>query len=163
MKDDDFDLNRFLEAQSGIYERVLEELRRGQKVGHWMWFIFPQVRGLGRTETSIFFSISSLDEARAYLQHAVLGTRLLECCDLLMQIEGKSASQIFGVPDDLKLKSSMTLYALAEARNIQFQSVLDHYFQGEPDSRTLELLRNAVDARGARNVREPVHLSGSRL
>jgi uncharacterized protein (DUF1810 family) len=139
---DPYNLDRFLEAQSGIYERVLDELRRGQKSSHWMWFIFPQMRGLGRTETSVFFSISSLAEAKAYLEHPVLGPRLRECCELLLQLEGKSASQIFGSPDDLKLRSSMTLFAAIDFESAVFQSVLNQYFEGKPDPRALELLRS---------------------
>jgi uncharacterized protein (DUF1810 family) len=138
---DPYNLDRFLEAQSGIYERVLDELRRGQKSSHWMWFIFPQIRGLGRTETSVFFAISSLAEARAYLEHPVLGPRLRECCELLLQLEGKSASEMFGFPDDLKLRSSMTLFAQVEFESDVFQSVLNQCFEGEPDPRTLELLK----------------------
>jgi len=138
---DPYNLDRFLEAQSGVYDRVLEELRRGQKSSHWMWFIFPQIRGLGHTETSIFFAISSLPEAKAYLEHPVLGPRLRECCELLLQLEGKSASQIFGSPDDLKLRSSMTLFAQADAQSALFQSVLTRYFEGVADPRTLELLK----------------------
>jgi uncharacterized protein (DUF1810 family) len=137
---DPYNLDRFLEAQSGIYERVLDELRRGQKSSHWMWFIFPQIRGLGHTETSIFFAISSLPEAKAYLEHPVLGPRLRECCDLVMRIEGRSASQIFGSPDDLKLRASMTLFAQAFEENTMFKKVLQHYFDGRFDPRTLELL-----------------------
>ena len=137
---DPYHLERFLDAQKGIYERVLEELRRGQKSSHWMWFIFPQVRGLGHTETSIFFAISGLPEAKAYLAHPVLGARLIECCELLLKVESKSASQIFGFPDDLKLKSSMTLFAQADNQGTLFKDVLAQYFEGKPDRRTLELL-----------------------
>jgi uncharacterized protein (DUF1810 family) len=140
-REDPYNLDRFLDAQSGIYELVANELRAGQKTSHWMWFIFPQVRGLGHTETSIFFAISSLDEASAYLAHPVLGPRLIECCELLLQVEGRSANQIFGFPDDLKLKSSMTLFAQAAGQDTLFQSVLNRYFEGNPDPRTLELLK----------------------
>jgi uncharacterized protein (DUF1810 family) len=137
---DPFNLKRFLDAQKGIYERVANELRAGQKSSHWMWFIFPQIRGLGHAETSIFFAISSLPEAEAYLEHPVLGPRLRECCELLMQIEGRSASQIFGSPDDLKLRSSMTLFANATEQNASFKDVLQRCFEGQFDQRTLELL-----------------------
>lgn len=136
-----YNLERFLEAQGDIYERVLDELRRGQKSSHWMWFIFPQIRGLGHTETSIFFSISSLQEARAYLEHPVLGPRLFHCCELLLQVEGKFASQIFSSPDDLKLRSSMTLFGQASEENALFKEVLRRYFDGSSDPRTLEMLR----------------------
>ncbi|WP_263376167.1 DUF1810 domain-containing protein [Granulicella aggregans] len=138
--DDPYKLKRFLDAQKGIYERVTSELRAGRKASHWMWFIFPQIRGLGHTETSILFAIASLPEAEAYLSHPVLGPRLHQCCELLMQIDGRSASQIFGSPDDLKLRSSMTLFAQADSKSALFQSVLNRYFQGTPDQRTLELL-----------------------
>jgi uncharacterized protein (DUF1810 family) len=137
---DPFNLERFLEAQKTIYERVTTELRAGQKSSHWMWFIFPQIRGLGHTETSIFFSISSVPEAKAYLNHPVLGPRLRECCELLMQIEGRSASQIFGSPDDLKLRSSMTLFAQVTDRDSIFKRVVKRYFEGQLDQRTLDLL-----------------------
>jgi uncharacterized protein (DUF1810 family) len=138
---DPYDLNRFIDAQNGIYERAINELGAGQKSSHWMWFIFPQVRGLGHTETSIFFAISSLQEAKAYLEHPVLGPRLRECCELLMQIDGRSISQIFGSPDDLKLRSSMTLFAQASEQNPLFKDVLQRYFDGRVDPRTLGLLR----------------------
>lgn len=137
---DPYNLNRFLDAQNGIYERVTSELRAGQKSSHWMWFIFPQIRGLGHTETSIFFAISSFQEAEAYLEHPMLGPRLRECCELLMQIEGRSISQIFGSPDDLKLRSSMTLFAQTSGQNALFKDVLQRYFDGRVDPRTLELL-----------------------
>ena len=119
---------------------MTNELRAGQKSSHWMWFIFPQIRGLGHTETSIFFAISSLQEAEAYFKHPVLGPRLRECCDLVLQIDGKSAGQIFGSPDDLKLRSSMTLFAHATEQNAPFKDVLQRYFEGNFDPRTLELL-----------------------
>jgi uncharacterized protein (DUF1810 family) len=137
---DPFNLERFLEAQKTVYERVTTELRAGRKSSHWMWFIFPQIRGLGHTETSIFFSISSVPEAKAYLNHPVLGPRLHECCELLMQIEGRSASQIFGSPDDLKLRSSMTLFAHVTDCDSIFKRVVKRYFEGQLDQRTLDLL-----------------------
>jgi len=137
---DPHNLKRFLDAQNGIYDRARDELRSGRKSSHWMWFIFPQFRGLGHTETSIFFAISSLAEANAHVEHPVLGPRLNECSSLLLQVEGKSASQILGSPDDLKLRSSMTLFAQASPQVAVFKNVLDRYFEGKPDPRTLELL-----------------------
>jgi uncharacterized protein (DUF1810 family) len=135
-----FDLGRFTSAQDGIYGRVLAELRRGQKRTHWMWFIFPQIDGLAHSTTSKHYAIKSIEEARQYLNHPVLGTRLLECAETVLAIEGRSISEIFGYPDDLKLKSSMTLFAhVADPRSV-FVRILDKYFQGERDVRTLDLL-----------------------
>ena len=139
-RDDPFDLSRFMRAQEGIYNRVLAELRAGQKRTHWMWFIFPQIDGLGHSTTSKHYAIKSKEEARQYLNHPVLGTRLLECAEVVFTIEGRSVSKIFGYPDDLKLKSSMTLFAsVANPRSV-FVRVLDKYFHGEQDVRTLQLL-----------------------
>lgn len=141
--EDFFDLNRFKSAQEGIYDSVLAELKSGQKRSHWMWFIFPQVQGLGRSSTAQYYAIKSLAEARAYLKDPVLGARLLECAEVLEAIEGRSASAIFGYPDDLKLRSSLTLFAsVSEDPHSVFVRVLEKYFQGEPDERTLELLEN---------------------
>ena len=111
---DPFDLARFVSAQEGVFDVTIAELRRGQKRSHWVWFIFPQVQGLGKSLTSNKYAIRSLDEARAYLNHPVLGPRLLECCRAILSVQGKSASEIMGYPDDLKLRSSMTLFALAD-------------------------------------------------
>ena len=140
-KADPFDLERFLKAQEGVYDQALAELRRGQKEGHWMWFIFPQIDGLGRSSTARFYAIKSLKEAEAYLGHPVLGTRLVECSKALLGLKGMAAAEIFGFPDELKLRSSMTLFAgISEADSV-FARVLGQYFQGRPDLRTLELLR----------------------
>ncbi len=140
---DQFNLNRFVEAQSGVYERALAELKRGEKRSHWMWFIFPQIDGLGRSSTARFYAIKSADEAKAYLNHPELGPRLIECSKVLLQSQGLSASDIFGFPDDLKLRSSMTLFAsVAEPASV-FARVLGQYFEGQPDPRTLELLKQA--------------------
>jgi len=142
-REDPFDLNRFITAQERIYDSVLAELRSGQKSSHWMWFVFPQIVGLGRSPTAQHYAIKSIDEARAYLNDSVLGARLLECAEILEGIEGRSASAIFGYPDDLKLRSSMTLFAsIAEDPHSVFVRVLEKYFEGEPDVRTLELLEN---------------------
>ena len=137
---DPFNLARFVSAQEGVFDVAVAELRRGQKRSHWMWFIFPQVQGLGNSLTSKKYAIRSLDEARAYLKHPLLGPRLLECCSAILSIQGKSASEIMGYPDDLKLRSSMTLFVLADDSHAEFRHVINQYFQGHLDGRTLELL-----------------------
>ena len=137
---DPFNLARFVAAQEGMFEAALAELRRGRKRSHWMWFIFPQIEGLGSSSASKKYAIRGLDEARAYLKHPVLGPRLLGCCRAILSIQGKSASEIMGYPDDLKLNSSMTLFALADDSHPEFRQVIDRYFQGQSDRRTLELL-----------------------
>ena len=139
-RDDPFDLSRFTKAQENIYDSVLAELRSGQKRTHWMWFIFPQIDGLAYSATSKHYAIKSLEEARQYLNHPVLGTRLSECAETVLAIEGRSISEIFGYPDDLKLRSSMTLFAsLTDPRSV-FVRILDKYFYGKQDVRTLDLL-----------------------
>lgn len=137
---DIFDLKRLVDAQEGIYERALAELRSGQKRSHWMWFIFPQIVGLAMSSTSRHYAIKSLDEARVYLEHPILGHRLIECSQTLVGLQGRSASQIFGYPDDLKLKSSMTLFSLVDNDDPVFGSVLDKYFDGARDERTVEIV-----------------------
>jgi uncharacterized protein (DUF1810 family) len=139
-REDQFDLNRFVEAQAAVYDQALAELKRGQKESHWMWFIFPQIDGLGRSSTARFYAIKSAEEAKAYLNHTVLGKRLLECSSALLSHRGKSASDIFGFPDDLKLKSSMTLFARVAESDSVFSCVLDKYFGGNLDQRTIEIL-----------------------
>jgi len=136
-----FDLDRFVTAQEAVFEVALAELKRGQKRSHWIWFIFPQLAGLGSSSTSRKYAIKSLGEARAYLGHPVLRQRLLECCRAVLSIQGRSASDIMGYPDDLKLRSSMTLFALADDSLSEFRQVLDRYFNGQLDPRTLELLQ----------------------
>jgi uncharacterized protein (DUF1810 family) len=138
--DDPYRLERFVAAQEPIYETVISELSAGRKAGHWMWFIFPQAAGLGRTSTSREFSISSLPEAQAYLRHPVLGPRLIECARILTEVEGKSAEAIFGSLDAMKLRSSMTLFMTAAPDEPIFADVLTKYFDGSPDQRTIELL-----------------------
>jgi uncharacterized protein (DUF1810 family) len=133
-------LSRFVEAQEPVYASALAELKAGEKRGHWMWFIFPQLAGLGRSPMAQHYAIHSLDEARAYLAHPVLGPRLRECCEAALAVHGKDAHAIFGTPDDLKFRSSLTLFDLAEPGGI-FHSVLDKYFDGKPDALTLEKLR----------------------
>ena len=128
---DPFDLNRFVEAQAPVYGSVVEELRGGRKRSHWMWFVFPQIRGLGGSPMAARYGISSLEEARAYLRHDVLGPRLHECARLVNQVQGRSVSEIFGSPDDLKLRSSMTLFARATDDNEDFVALLDRYYFGQ--------------------------------
>jgi uncharacterized protein (DUF1810 family) len=138
--DDPYDLTRFTTAQEDIYNSALAELMRGQKRTHWMWFIFPQIYGLGYSATSKHYAIKSIEEARQYLNHPVLGTRLLECTEAVLAVEGRSASEIFGYPDDLKLKSSMTLFASVAGPSSVFVRVLEKYYDGEQDAKTLQLL-----------------------
>lgn len=136
--DDPFNLQRFVDAQNPVYAQVCSELRSGQKSGHWMWFIFPQIKGLGRSHLAEKFAISSRAEAQAYLEHPILGPRLYECSGLVTLIDGKTIQQIFGSPDDLKFRSSMTLFAFITSGNQLFDDVLKKYFGGEPDRLTLE-------------------------
>ena len=135
-----YDLKRFLDAQDPVYERVCAELRNGRKESHWMWFIFPQLRGLGSSQTAARFGISSRQEAEAYLEHPVLGPRLRECTSLVNLVEGRSVDQIFGYPDDLKFRSSMSLFASVAPQNQIFKDALQKYFDGEPDPLTLDRL-----------------------
>ena len=137
---DPFDLTRFVQAQAGVYDVVLDELRAGRMRSHWMWFVFPQLRGLGRSPTAVRFSISSLDEARAYLAHELLGPRLRESARLVAAIDGRTAEEIFGSPDDMKLRSSMTLFARAADDNGDFVAVLEKFYGGDEDPATLALL-----------------------
>ncbi|GAB4155046.1 MAG: DUF1810 domain-containing protein [Cyanobacteria bacterium J069] len=139
-QDDLFDLNRFVKAQASDYARALAEIRQGRKRSHWMWFIFPQYAGLGFSATSQHYAIKSLAEAEAYLQHPILGARLVECAEAVLLVNGQSAYEIFGSPDDLKLRSCTTLFAQVSPAGSVFQQLLDQYFHGEPDARTLELI-----------------------
>ncbi len=138
--DDPYDLNRFLRAQEGVYERALAELKAGQKRTHWMWFIFPQIEGLGYSVTARRYAIRSMEEARQYLHHPVLGRRLLECTEAVVALRGGSISEIFGYPDDLKFKSSMTLFEKVAGPGSVFASALDCFCHGERDAATLRLL-----------------------
>ncbi|UDY22286.1 DUF1810 domain-containing protein [Nocardioides sp. Kera G14] len=141
MSEDVYQLERFVEAQAnGVYERALEELRAGQKTTHWMWFVFPQVDGLGSSPTAKKFAIRSLAEARAYLDHPVLGPRLIQAADAVLSHPERSAHEIMGSPDDMKLRSSMTLFAVAAPSEAAFQRVLNTFFAGERDDRTVQLL-----------------------
>lgn len=142
--EDPFDLSRFVDAQDGVYPTALDELRSGRKRSHWIWFVFPQLRGLGRSPTAEHYGIASRGEALAYLRHPVLGPRLRECAKVVAQIEGRTAEQIFGRPDNLKVRSSMTLFAevasLAREDDAEFVEVLDRLYGGTPDPATLGLL-----------------------
>ena len=144
---DPFDLSRFVDAQEGVYETALRELEDGQKRSHWMWFIFPQTAGLGLSSMAQRYAITSRRESKAYLEHPVLGPRLNACCSALLQVEGRSAEEIMGYPDFLKLKSSMTLFAAVSDGASLFSDVLKKYFSDQPDLRTIELLRGSEDQR----------------
>ena len=137
---DTYNLQRFLDAQERVYDTVLAELRAGRKSSHWIWFIFPQIAGLGRSGTAQRFAIASLDEAKAYLQHPVLGTRLRACTQLVLDVNGRSVEEIFGHPDNLKFRSCMTLFLTAATDNTIFNDVLLKYFDGKPDQLTLDIL-----------------------
>ena len=139
---DKYNLNRFLEAQKVSYEMAMLELENKRKESHWIWYIFPQIEGLGSTKMTKKFSIKSLEEAKAYLKHTILGERLLESCEILLKLEDVSISDVMGFPDDLKLKSSMTLFESASNKNSIFSKVLDEYYEGNRDNKTLELLNN---------------------
>jgi len=134
-------LERYIKAQAPVYARALAELKRGEKQSHWMWYIFPQIAGLGRSSMSQTYAIQSLEEAREYLAHPVLGARMRECCQVLLALEGKTAHEIFRQPDDLKFRSSMTLFALAAPEVSLFQDLLQKYFAGRADEATIELLQ----------------------
>lgn len=142
--DDRFRLQRFVDAQRPVYSAVLSELRAGRKRSHWMWFVFPQIAGLGHSVTSQTFAMSSVAEAAAYLAHPTLGPRLRECAALVAGIEGRSIEQIFDHPDDLKFHSSMTLFARAAPHEPVFASCLEKYFGGQPDPHTLARLERPV-------------------
>jgi uncharacterized protein (DUF1810 family) len=137
---DPHDLNRFLEAQAADYDRALTELRSGRKVSHWMWYIFPQFEGLGTSPTARRYAIRSVEEAEAYLRHPMLGARLIECAQAALDVGGRSALEIFGSPDDLKLRSCATLFAAFSTPGSIFDRLIEKYFQGEPDERTRELI-----------------------
>lgn len=135
-----YNLQRFLAAQAPTYDTVLAELRAGRKSSHWIWFIFPQITGLGHSAMAQQFAIGSLDEAKTYLQHPVLGQRLRECTQLVLNVEGRSADEIFPYPDNLKFRSCMTLFLTAATDNSIFKDALLKYFDGKPDQMTLDIL-----------------------
>jgi len=134
-------LNRFIDAQERDYQTALTEIRNGRKKSHWMWYIFPQVQGLGFSETSRFYAIKDLDEAEAFLQHPILGSRLIAICNALLGLQSNNANQIFGSPDDVKLKSCMTLFAALSNSDPVFGLVLDKFFNGRKDQKTLQLIK----------------------
>jgi uncharacterized protein (DUF1810 family) len=137
---DPHDLIRFVEAQDGDYVQALAEIKSGRKRTHWMWYIFPQIDGLAFSSTSKRYSIKSVEEAKAFLNHPVLGPRLLECMEAVVRVEGRSAADIFGSPDDLKLRSCATLFASVSYADSVFERVLNKYYQGGRDGKTLQLL-----------------------
>ena len=137
---DAFDLERFVSAQASAYDRALAEIRAGLKQSHWMWFVFPQYAGLGSSSTAAHYAIRSRAEAEAYLQHPVLGARLRECAEAVCALKCRSAQEVFGYPDDMKLRSSATLFASVSPPGSVFQRVLDAFFDGAADERTLALL-----------------------
>ena len=138
----DTGINRFIRAQENIYLQVINELQNGKKTSHWMWFIFPQIEGLGFSSTSKYYSIKTIAEAKEYVMHPVLGKRLLECSTILLNIEGKSAESIFGYPDNLKLQSSMTLFSFTSPESTVFLNVLNKYFNNKKDQKTLDILKS---------------------
>jgi uncharacterized protein (DUF1810 family) len=139
-----FDLTRFTQAQADSYATVLAELKNGQKRSHWMWYIFPQLNGLGHSETAKYYAIKNLAEAQQYLNHPVLGKRLLECAAAVLAVEGRTILDIMGFPDNLKLNSSMTLFAHISNSNSVFTAVIDKYFAGKQDDKTLQLLTRGI-------------------
>ena len=144
---DPYDLDRFLDAQRDDYDRALSEIRAGRKRSHWMWYVFPQIEGLGSSAMSRRFAIRSLAEAKAYASHPVLGARLVECAGAVLGVEGRSASDIFGFPDDMKLRSCATLFSRVSPAGSVFERILDRYFDGRPDAETLRRLGAAPEPR----------------
>ena len=138
---DKYNLNRFIEAQVDSYESAMGELSRGRKSGHWIWYIFPQIDGLGSSDITKLYSIKSIEEAQAYLEHPVLGERLIESCEILLRLEDFSISEIMGFPDDLKLKSSMTLFAQVSPQSSIFSEVLSKYYEDDLDQTSLEIIK----------------------
>ena len=135
----EYNLERFIDAQEASYEIALSEIKTGRKKSHWMWYIFPQIQGLGFSETSKFYAIKDIDEARAFVEHPVLGERLISICNALLQLETNNAHKIFGSPDDLKLQSSMTLFSSLNINPV-FQKVLEKFFNGIKDDKTLQII-----------------------
>ena len=138
---DEYNLNRFVEAQMVTYEGAMLELARGRKKSHWIWYIFPQIEGLGRSDTAKLYSIKSLEEGRAYLKHPVLGPRLVEACEILLSLKEASMDEVMGFPDDLKLLSSMTLFEALSDSNSIFTKMIEFYFDDERDNKSLEIVK----------------------
>ncbi|SKC04035.1 DUF1810 domain-containing protein [Dyadobacter psychrophilus] len=136
----DSDLNKYLAAQERDYAGALAEMRSGRKRGHWIWYVFPQIAGLGMSSTSVHYAIEDLEQASRYFKHPVLGKRLVEIAAAILAVEGKTANEIMGSPDDLKLRSSMTLFSMVTNGDPVFQEVLNKYFDGKPDQKTIEIL-----------------------
>jgi uncharacterized protein (DUF1810 family) len=139
---DKYNLNRFIEAQMATYEGAMLELARGRKESHWVWYIFPQIEGLGRSDTAKLYSIKSLEEGRAYLKHPLLGPRLTEACEILLSLNDVSMDEVMGFPDDLKLLSSMTLFEVLSDSNSIFTKMIEFYFDDERDENTLEIIKS---------------------
>ncbi len=137
---DPYNLQRFVDAQKTVYDQALRELRAGSKASHWMWYVFPQIAGLGRSPTAVFYAIASCDEAKAYVAHPLLGPRLRECAEAVLAVEGRTARQIFGAIDEMKFRSSMTLFMKAAPHEALFGECLRKFFAGRPDSATLDKL-----------------------
>ena len=140
--EDKFNLKRFIDAQSNTYEKALDEIKNGRKASHWIWYIFPQYHGLGRSSTSVKYAINIEEEAVSYLKHPILGSRLIEITRAFLLIENKTAYDVLGGPDDLKIKSSMTLFAAIQTETALFDSVLEKYFEGNRCRRTISALKN---------------------
>ena len=140
MSDSADNLNRFIKAQDESYDEIIRELKNGEKVTHWMWYVFPQIAGLGQSATAKFYAIQDPSEAQAYLDHPILGKRLLECTKIVMSLRGKSANTIFGDIDAMKFRSSMTLFMSVLGSDSVFQEAIEKYFEGEPDPKTLDIL-----------------------
>jgi uncharacterized protein (DUF1810 family) len=149
MEDDPHELYRFVRAQADDYERALAEIKGGRKRSHWMWYVFPQVEGLGFSSTSRLYAIRSIAEAKAYLEHPLLGPRLIECAEAALAVEGKSAREVFGSPDDMKLRSSATLFAQVSPPGSVFARLLGKFYGGEPDRETLRLLGPRAQGQGS--------------
>ena len=141
---DQYNLNRFIEAQMTTYEGAMLELARGRKESHWVWYIFPQIEGLGRSDTAKLYSIKSLEEGRAYLEHLVLGPRLVEACEILLSLKDASMDEVMGFPDNLKLLSSMTLFESVSDSNSIFTSIINVYFDNEPDKKSLKIIESML-------------------
>jgi len=141
---DQYNLNRFIEAQMTIYEGAMLEIARGRKESHWVWYIFPQIEGLGRSDTAKLYSIKSLEEGRSYLEHSVLGPRLIEACEILLNLNDASMDEVMGFPDNLKLLSSMTLFESVSDSNSIFTSIINVYFDNEPDKKSLKIIESML-------------------
>ena len=143
---DKYNLSRFLEAQMVTYEGAMLELARGRKESHWIWYIFPQIEGLGISDTAKLYSIKSLEEGRAYLEHPVLGPRLVEACEILLSLQDSSMDEVMGFPDDLKLLSSMTLFEVVSDSNSIFTKMIEFYYEGRRDKASLEIIKSRYNS-----------------